>query len=106
MGGTSGEADGSEEVDILAVCMISYRVGGGGTKMAVSWEPLVQLTPNLDTVYLGMCPTTRWCHFHGNDIIGVWTGVQNVPRMHFLAEKQRKIQPGWLSCEGILPECF
>ena len=36
MGGTSGEADGSEEVDILAVCLNSYR--GWGTKMAVSWE--------------------------------------------------------------------
>ena len=57
MGGTSGEADGSEEVDILAVWLNSYR--GGGTKMAVSQEPLVQLTPNLDTVYLRVCPTTR-----------------------------------------------
>ena len=41
MGGTSGEADISEEVHILAVCLNSYRVGGWGTKMAVSQEPLV-----------------------------------------------------------------
>ena len=39
MGGISGEADGSEEVDILAVFLNSYR--GGGTKMAVSWELFV-----------------------------------------------------------------
>ena len=38
MGGTSGEGDGSEEVDILAVCLNSYRFGGGGTKMAVTQE--------------------------------------------------------------------
>ena len=41
MGSTSGEADRSEEVDILAVCLNSYRVGSGGTKMAVSQELLV-----------------------------------------------------------------
>ena len=28
MGGTSGEADGSEEVDILAACLNSYRGWG------------------------------------------------------------------------------
>ena len=28
MGGTSGEADGSEEVDILAVCLNSYKGWG------------------------------------------------------------------------------
>ena len=43
MGGTSGEADVSEEVDILAVCLNSYRFGvwGGGTKMTVSREPSI-----------------------------------------------------------------
>ena len=66
MGGTSGEADGSEEVDILAVCLNSYR--GGGTKMAISWEPLVRLTPNLDTVYLKVCCITRWHCFYGDDV--------------------------------------
>ena len=73
MGGTSGEADVSEEVDILAVCLNSYRFGvwGGGTKMAVSQEPLVRLTPNLDTVYLRVCPTTREHHFCGDDVTGV-----------------------------------
>ena len=70
MGGTSGEADGTEEVDILAVCLNSYRVGGGGTKMAVSQEPLVGFTPILDTIYLKVCPTTRWHHFCGIDIMG------------------------------------
>ena len=48
MGGISGEADKLEEVDILAVSVNSYM--GGDTKMAVSWEPLVQLTPNVDKV--------------------------------------------------------
>ena len=35
------EVDGVGEVDILAVSLNSYRVGGGGTKMAVSRELLV-----------------------------------------------------------------
>ena len=30
----------------------------------------VQLTPHLDTVYLGVCSSTRWHHFCGNDIMG------------------------------------
>ena len=67
MGGTSGEADGSEEEDILAVCLNSYR--GGGTKMDVSRELLVRLTPLLDTVYLRVCPTTMWCHFYSDDVM-------------------------------------
>ena len=71
MGGISGEADRSEEVDILAVCLNSYRVGV--TKMAVSREPMVQLTPNLDTIYPRVCPTIWWHCFHGNGIIGcIW----------------------------------
>ena len=39
MGGVSGEADELEGVDIMAVCLNSYR--GWGTKMAVSWGLLV-----------------------------------------------------------------
>ena len=46
--------------------------------MAVSWELLVRLTPDLDTVYLGVCPTTRCHHFCGNDV----TGCIQVCKMH------------------------
>ena len=48
MSGVSGEADELEKVDILAVSLNSY--GGRDTNLAVSQEPLVQLTPNLNTV--------------------------------------------------------
>ena len=58
--------------------LIMVRIGkilrrGYDTKMAVSREPSVQFTSFLDTVYLRICPTTRLCCFHGNDVTGcVW----------------------------------
>ena len=61
--------------------------------MAVSWELLVQLTPDLDTVYLRVCPTTRWHHFHDNESWGAYGCVKCIVGV-FLAEKQGKIQPG------------
>ena len=55
--------------------LIMVRIGenlrrGYDTKMSISLEPLVQFTSFLVTVYLRVCPTTRWHCFHGNDIMG------------------------------------
>ena len=104
MGGTSDEANGSEEVEILAVCLNSHR--GGGTKMAVFREPLIQLTPNLDTVYLRVCPTTRWCCFHSNYV----TGCIRVHEMHlgcFSGLKSTKNKERYsLEWVDVLPECY
>ena len=85
------------------MCLNSYRFGvwGASTKMAVSWEPLIQLTLNLDTVYLRVCPTTRWCHFCGDDVTGVCTDAQNIPQVHFLVENKERYN---LAFECVLPE--
>ena len=57
--------------------------------MSISLEPSVQFTSFLDTIYLKVCPTSRWCHFCADDVTGVHTGAQNVLGVHFLVEKQR-----------------
>ena len=65
--------------------------------MLISQEPSVQFTLNFDSVYMRVCPTTRWHNFCSNDIVGcVWVCEMH-PRCIFLAEKaekQGKIQPG------------
>ena len=99
MGGTSGEADGSEEVDILAVFLNSYRVWVGVQKW-LYWELLVRLTPHLDTVYLRVCPTTR-CIVFVAMMSWVHMGVHNVSGVLFWPEKapkQGKVPPGVCRC--------
>ena len=48
--------------------LIMVRIGeiqgeGYDTKMSISLEPSVRFTSFLDTVYLRVCPTTRWSCF-------------------------------------------
>ena len=58
--------------------LIMVRIGeilrrGYDTKMSISLEPLVWFTSFLDTVYLRVCPTTKWCCFCSSDIMGcIW----------------------------------
>ena len=54
--------------------------------MLISQELLVQFTSNLDSVWVRVCPTTRWHHFHGDYVMGcIWAMkcIQDI----FLAEK-------------------
>ena len=64
--------------------LIMVRIGeilwrGYDTKMSISLEPSVRFTSFLDTVYLRVCPTTRWHCFCSNDI----TGCAQEHKMHW-----------------------
>ena len=51
--------------------------------MSISLEPSVQFTSFLDTIFLRVCPTTRWHHFHGDDVMG--------------CTQEHEMHPGWFS---------
>ena len=95
MGGTSGEADGSEEVDILAVCLNSYR--GGGTKNGC----ILRTVGLINTKFGYSIPEGMPYHYvvsilqQGNH--GVHMGAWNSSSMLLWLkkhQKQGKIQPG------------
>ena len=49
------------------------------TKMAVSWEPSVQFASEFDTVYLRVCPTTRWRLFAAMTSRGAYGCAKRIP---------------------------
>ena len=63
--------------------MVRLGKQGEDTKVLISQELLVQFTTNLDSVYMRVCPTTKWHHFNSSDVMGC---IQ-VHKMH----------PGWFS---------
>ena len=58
------------------VRMETIQGEGYDTKVAVSWEPLVQFTSEFDTMYLGVCPTTRCIVFMAMMSWGVYGCVK------------------------------
>ena len=54
-------ADWVESCCGVGQIMVRSAKQGEDTKMAVSLEPSVQFTSNLDRMYLRVCPTTRFC---------------------------------------------
>ena len=75
---------------VLIMVRIEILRRGYDTKMSISLEPSVQFTSFLDTIYLRVCPTTRWHHFCSDDIMGVCMGVQNVSGVRFLVENKER----------------
>ena len=61
-----------------------------------------------------VCPTTRWHHFHGNDIMVVHMGVKNASGVFFWAEKPLKLwkdttwSDSWMSSvlHTVIQWCF
>ena len=75
---------------VLIMVRIEILRRGYDTKMSISLEPSVRFTSVLDTIYLRVCPTTRWHRFCSDDVTGVHTGAQNVSGIRFLVENKER----------------
>ena len=78
----------------------SFLGEGWYIKVSISLEPSVQFTSFLDTIYLRVCPTTRWHHFYGDNVTGYVHRCAKCIGGTFSGRNQGKIQP------GVIPECF
>ena len=59
----------------------------GDTKVSISLEPSVRFTSFLDTIYLRVCPTTRWHCFLWQWCHRVCMGARNAPGVVFRLRK-------------------
>ena len=59
----------------------------------------------LDTIYLRVCPTTRWHHLCGDDVTAVCTGAQNISRVCFLAENKERYNLEWFLSVFLDVQC-
>ena len=101
MGGTPGEADGSEEVDILAV-FEQLQHWGWGYKNGCILGTVGLINTKFGHSIPGGVPYHQVASFSCDDIMGMHMGARNASQMHFLVENKERYN---LACEGVLPEC-